>query len=130
MSLLTPKSWKYRKEHVRKVVGKSPRGTTLSFGELGLKATTPGYITSRQLEAARKVIVRHIKKVGKVWIRIFPAVPLTKKGLELPMGSGKADVEQYAARVRAGKVLFEVSGLEPELAYEVLTSACKKLPVK
>lgn len=130
MSLLTPKGRKYRKEHVREVTGKTTRGTVVSFGELGLKATTSWYVTSRQLEAARKVIVRHIKKVGKIWMRVFPSVPMTKKWLELPMGSGKGDVEQYAARVKAGRVLFEVSGLDPTLANQILLSACKKLPVQ
>lgn len=130
MSLLTPKNWKYRKEHVKAISGKSSRWTTVAFGEYGLKATTNAYVTSRQIEAARKVIVRYIKKVGKIRLRVFPNVPLTSHGLEMPMGSGKWDVEQYAARVHKWRVLFEISGVTFEEAQEILTKASKKLPVK
>jgi large subunit ribosomal protein L16 len=130
MSLLTPKNRKYRKEHVKSISGTASRGTHVAFGEYGLKAITSAYVTSRQLEAARKVIVRGTKKVGKVWFRVFPNVPLTKLGLEMPMGKGKGDVEQYAARVKRGKVLFEVSGVTKEEAQAFLLSASKKLPVK
>ena len=128
--LLTPKRWKYRKPIIRSLTGKSPRWTTVAFGEYGLKATTSDYITNKQIESARKVIVRHIKKVGKMWIRIFPDVPFTKKGLEMPMGTGKGDVDIYTAPVRKGKILFEISGLDKEAAHLVLISASKKLPVK
>jgi large subunit ribosomal protein L16 len=100
MSLLTPKNRKYRKEHVKAISGTASRGTQVSFGEFGLKAITSAYVTSRQLEAARKVIVRGTRKVGKLWFRVFPNVPLTKMGLEMPMGKGKGDVDQYAARVK------------------------------
>jgi len=128
--LLTPKRWKYRKPIIRSLTGKSARGTEVSFGDFGLKATTSGYITNKQIEAARKVIVRSIKKVGKVWIRIFPDVPFTKKGLEMPMGTGKGDVDIYTAPVKKGKVLFELNGLSEADAHQALIKACKKLPVK
>ena len=128
--LLTPKRWKYRKPIIRSLTGKSTRGSTVAFGEYGLKATTSAYVTNKQIEAARKVIVRSIKKVGKLWIRVFPDVPFTKKGLEMPMGTGKGDVDVYTAPVRKGKILFEVVGLSRELAQETLTKASKKLPVK
>ena len=128
--LLTPKRWKYRKPIIRSLTGKSARGTTVAFGDFGLKATTSGYITNKQIEAARKVVVRSIKKVGKIWIRIFPDVPFTKKGLEMPMGAGKGEVDIYTAPVRKGKVLFEVSGLTEAEAQEALIKASKKLPIK
>jgi large subunit ribosomal protein L16 len=130
MSLLTPKSWKHRKEHIKPIQGKAARGTSVSFGEYGLKATSSDYISNRQIEAARKVIARYIKKVGKVWIRVFPRVPLTKKGLEMPMGKGKGDVDVYTARIKQGKILFELSGLDADAAKEVLTKAGKKLSVQ
>ncbi len=128
--LLTPKRWKYRKPIIRSLKGKTTRGASVTFWEFWLKAITSGYISNKQLEAARKVIVRHVKKVGKLWIRVFPDVPFTKKWLEMPMGSGKWDVDIYTAPVRKGKILFELSGLTPELAKEVLIKSSKKLPVK
>lgn len=128
--LLTPKKWKYRKQIVPSLKGKSYRGSTISFWEYWLKATTSWYVTNKQLEAARKVIVRHTRKVGQLWMRVFPDTPITKKGLEMPMGSGKWDVDIYAAPVRKGKILFEISWLSRELAEEVIVSAAKKLPIK
>ena len=128
--LLTPQRWKFRKPIVRSLTGKSCRGTTVAFGDYGLKATTSDYVTNKQLEAARKVIVRAIRKLGKLWMRVFPDVPFTKKGLEMPMGTGKGEVDIYTAPVRKGKVLFEVSGLPKAIAYETLTKAGKKLPVR
>lgn len=128
--LLTPQKWKFRKPIVKSLTWKNFRGSVVSFGDYGLKATTSGYITNKQLEAARKVIVRAIKKVGKVWIRVFPDVPFTKKGLEMPMGTGKGEVDIYTAPVRKGKVLFEVSGLTKAVAQETLIKAGKKLPVR
>ena len=128
--LLTPKKWKYRKQIVPSLKWKSYRGSTISFWEYALKATTSWYVTNKQLEAARKVIVRHTRKVGQLWMRVFPDTPITKKGLEMPMGSGKWDVDIYAAPVRKWNILFEVSGLSRELAEEVITSAAKKLPIK
>jgi large subunit ribosomal protein L16 len=128
--LLTPKKWKYRKQIVPSLKWKSYRGSTISFWEYWLKATTSWYLTNKQLEAARKVIVRHTRKVGQLWMRVFPDTPITKKGLEMPMGSGKWDVDIYAAPVRKGKILFEISWLSRELAEEVIVSAAKKLPIK
>ena len=128
--LLTPKKWKHRKQIVPSLKWKSYRGSTISFWEYALKATTSWYVTNKQLEAARKVIVRHTRKVGQLWMRVFPDAPITKKGLEMPMGSGKWDVDIYAAPVRKGKILFEISWLSRELAEEVIVSAAKKLPIK
>lgn len=128
--LLTPKRRKHRKQFRPHLKGAATRGNTIAFGEFGLKATTSGVITNKQIEAARKVIVRHTRKVGQLWIRIFPDTPITKKGLEMPMGSGKSDVDGYASPVRKGKVLFEITGLPREKAEEVLISASKKLPIK
>jgi len=128
--LLTPKRWKFRKPIIKSLKGKSCTGTAVSFGDYGLKAVTSDYLTNKQIEAARKVIVRTVRKLGKVWIRIFPDVPFTKKGLEMPMGTGKGEVDMYTAAVRKGKVLFEVSGLTPEQAHETLIKAGKKLPIR
>ncbi len=128
--LLTPKRWKYRKTIVKSLTGKSYRGSTVAFGDYGLKAMTSAYVTNKQIEAARKVIVRSVKKVWKLWIRVFPDVPFTKKGLEMPMGTGKGDVDIYTASVKKWRILFEVTGLSRELAQEALIKASKKLPVK
>lgn len=128
--LLTPKRRKHRKQFRPHLKGATSRWTTVAFGEFWMKATTSGIITNKQIEAARKVIVRHTRKVGQIWVRLFPDTPITKKGLEMPMGSGKSDVDIYAAPIRRGKILFEISGLPREKAEEVLISAAKKLPVK
>ena len=98
--LLTPKRWKYRKQMIKHISGLATRGAAISFGDYGLKALDSDFITNRQIEAARKVIVRYTRKVGKLWIRMFPDVPMTKKGLEMPMGKGKGDVEKFVARVK------------------------------
>lgn len=113
-----------------RITGASTRGNVVSFGEFGLKALTSSYITNRQLEAARKVIVRYTRKVGKMWIRVFPDVPYTKKGLEMPMGTGKGDVAFYQARVKKWGMLFEVSGLDRATAEEAFNMAWYKLPMK
>lgn len=128
--MLVPKRWKYRKQMVPTLRGKATRGTSLAFGEYGLKATSTGYLSNRQLEAARKVVVRHTRKLGKIWFRVFPDVPFTKKWLEMPMGKGKGDVDIYKAPVRKGKIILEITGLDKEHAEKVLISASKKLPVK
>ncbi|MFA5747926.1 MAG: 50S ribosomal protein L16 [Candidatus Absconditabacterales bacterium] len=128
--LLTPQKRKYRKPIVKSLTGKSYRGSTVVFGDYGLKAMTSSYISNKQIEAARKVIVRAIKKVGKMWIRIFPDQPFTKKGLEMPMGTGKGDVDTYTAAVRKGKILFELAGLSKQESQTVLIKAGKKLSVK
>lgn len=128
--LLSPKRWKFRKPIVRSLKGKSCRWTTVAFWEYWLKAVTSDYISNKQLEAARKVIVRSIRKVGKIWIRVFPDVPFTKKWLEMPMGTGKWDVDIYTASVRKWKILFEVSWLSAEEAQTTLIKASKKLSIK
>lgn len=112
-----------------RISGVATRANKVSFGDFGLKATTSAYVTNRQLEAARKVIVRYTRKVGKLWFRVFPDVPYTKKGLEMPMGSGKGDVDFYQARIKKGGILFEVSGLDRATAEEALKMASYKLPL-
>lgn len=128
--LLTPKRRKHRKQMIPTMKWASTRWNTVVFGEFGLKATTSGYISNRQMEAARKVIVRHTRKIWKLWFRVFPDTPFTKMGLEMPMGKGKGDVDIYKAKVRKGKVIIEITGLNREMAEKVLISAGKKLPVK
>lgn len=112
---------------VKPISGKAGRGAKVSFGEFALKATTSKYVSNRQIEAARKVITRYIKKIGKLWIRVFPDVPVTKMALEMPMGKGKGDVDKYVARVKKGRILFEISGVDREFAQEVLKKASYKL---
>ena len=128
--LLTPKKWKHRKQFRPSLKWASTRWNTVVFGEFGLKATTSGVVTAKQIEAARKVIVRHTRKTGQLWIRVFPDTPITKKGLEMPMGSGKSDVDEYGTPVRKWKILFEFTWLEPEMAKKVVMSAAKKLPIQ
>lgn len=128
--LLTPKRRKHRKQIVPSLKGKSTRWNTVAFGDYGLKATTSWYISNRQIEAARKVIVRHTKKVWRLWLRVFSDVPFTKKWLEMPMGKWKWDVDIYKAPVKKGKIILEVWGLEKDLSEKILTSAAKKLPIK
>lgn len=130
MSLLMPKRWKHRKQMRSRLKGASHRWTYVSFGDFWMKATENAYLTNRQIEAARKVIVRYTRKVGKIWIRVFPDVPYTKKGLEMPMGKWKWDVDMYRARVKRGKIIFEVSGLNRETAEKAFKLAAYKLPLK
>ncbi len=113
-----------------RITGAATRGNQVVFGEYGLKALTSSYVTNRQLEAARKVIVRYTRKVGKMWFRVFPDVPYTKKGLEMPMGTGKGDVSIYTARIKKGGIIFEVSGLDRETAAKAFKLAGYKLPMK
>lgn len=129
MSLLSPNRWKFRKQHRGRLDGSSLRGASIAFGEFGMKATSSGYLSSRQLEAARKVLVRVTRKVGKVWFRVFPDFPYTKKGLEMPMGKGKGDVDEFRVRVLKGKVIFELSGIDKAAAEEVVKQASYKLPI-
>ena len=112
------------------IKGLATRGSTVSFGEYALKVTESGYITSRQIESARKAIVRYLKKGGQLWIRIFPDKPYTKKALEVPMGGGKGGVEMYRAPVKPGRIIFEMGDIAPEIAREAFTLASYKLPVK
>ncbi len=128
--MLQPKKTKYRKTHRGRLKGLAIRGSSLSFWEYGIKATTRGYITSRQIESARRAMVRYIKRWGKIWIRIFPDKPFTAKPLEVPMGWGKGSVEMYRAPVKPGRVLFEMTWVTPEVAREAFTLASYKLPVK
>ncbi|UFX82782.1 50S ribosomal protein L16 [Candidatus Absconditicoccus praedator] len=129
MSLLMPKKWKHRKVHRGRIKGASHRGDYVSFGDFGMKATSNNYLTNRQIEAARKVIVRYTRKVGKIWIRVFPDMPYTKKGLEMPMGKGKGDLEKYVVRVKRGRILFEINGVSRKVADEALKQASYKLPI-
>lgn len=127
--MLQPKRTKYRKQQKGRNRGLATRGNKVNFGEYGLKATAPAQITARQIEAARRALTRHVKRGGKVWIRIFPDKPITKKPLEVRQGKGKGSVEYWVAVIRPGKVLFEIEGVTEEMAREALTLAAAKLPV-
>lgn len=128
--MLQPKRTKFRKQHKGRNRGVATSGNKVSFGEFGLKATTRGRITARQIEAARRAINRHIKRGGKVWIRIFPDKPITEKPLEVRMGSGKGNVEYWVAKVQPGSVLYEMEGVPEGVAREAFRLAAAKLPVK
>lgn len=128
--MLMPKRTKYRKTHRGRMKGKAMRGNDLHFGEFGLQAMEPSWITDRQIEAARVAMTRHIKRGGKVWIRIFPDKVVTKKPAETRMGSGKGAPEYWVAVVKPGRVLFEVAGVNEELAREAMRLAAFKLPIR
>ena len=128
--MLSPKRTKYRKQHKGRIHGVAKGGTTLNFGAFGLKAQEPARLTARQIEAARRAITRHIKRQGRVWIRIFPDVPVSSKPAEVRMGSGKGAPEFWAARVKPGRVMFELDGVSEELAREALRLGAAKLSVK
>ena len=128
--MLQPKRTKFRKAHKGRIRGKAKGGTTLNFGSYGLKALTAERVTSRQIEAARRAITRHMKRAGKVWIRIFPDVPVSKKPTEVRMGKGKGAPEYYACRVKPGRIIFEVDGVTEEVAKVALYKASAKLPIK
>ena len=128
--MLQPKRTKYRKMMKGRNKGVAGRGTNVSYGEFGLKSLDLGQITARQIEAARRAMSRHIKRGGKVWIRIFPDKPITKKPLEVRQGSGKGSVEYWVALVQPGRVMFEIEGVTEDLAREALKLAAAKLPVK
>ena len=121
-----------RKQHkaMRRLTGMTYRGTSVAFGKYGMKATTSGYVTARQIEAARRAITRHIKRGGKVWIRIFPDKPITKKPLEVRQGKGKGSIDHRAAIVNPGRILFEIEGVSEDLARTAFRLAAAKLPVK
>lgn len=127
--MLQPKRTKYRKQFKGRNRGIATRGTEISFGQFGLKATAAGFITSRQIEAARRALTRHIKRGGKVWIRIFPDKPITKKPLEVRQGKGKGSVEYWVAVIQPGRVLFEMEGISAEIARVALKLAAAKLPM-
>ena len=127
--MLQPARTKYRKQMKGKTRGLASQGNKVSFGEYGLKATDRGRITARQIEAARKAMTRHIRRGGKIWIRIFPDKPITKKPLEVRQGKGKGNVEYWVAQIQPGKILYEMSGVDENLAKEALKLAASKLPV-
>lgn len=130
--MLQPKKIRWRKHHkeLQRIRGKSPRGASLNFGQYGLKAMEPGRITARQIEAARITVNRHVKRQGRVWIRMFPDLPVSKKPAEVRMGKGKGAPEYWVAAVRAGRILYEMDGVSEELAREALTLAAAKLPIR
>ncbi len=129
--MLMPKRTKYRKMHKGRIKGNAVRGTRINFGDFGIKALEPGRLTSRQIEAARIAITRYMKRIGKVYIRVFPDKPITQKPAEVRMGKGKGSVDHWVAVIRPGRILFEVGGGVPlELAREALRLAQHKLPIK
>jgi len=127
--MLQPKRTKFRKQQKGRNRGLAHRGSSVSFGEFGLKAVGRGRITARQIEAARRAMTRHIKRGGKIWIRIFPDKPITKKPLEVRQGKGKGSVEYWVAQIQPGKMLYEMEGVTEEVAREALTLAASKLPI-
>lgn len=128
--MLMPKRVKYRKAHRGRMKGKASRGNEVSFGEFGLQALEPCWMTSRQIEAARRAIVRHVKRSGKLWIRVFPDKPVTAKPAETRMGSGKGNVDHWVAVVKPGRVIFEIAGVTEEAAREAMRLASHKLPIR
>jgi len=128
--MLSPKRTKFRKMFKGRIHGEAKGGTDLNFGSFGLKATTPERVTARQIEAARRAMTRHMKRQGRVWIRIFPDLPVTKKPTEVRMGKGKGSVEFWAAKVKPGRIMFEIDGVNEEIAREALRLAAMKLSVK
>jgi len=128
--MLMPKKVKYRKQQRGRMKGKAQRGSTLSFGDFGLKATVCGWITDRQIEAARIAMTRSVKRGGKVWIRIFPDKPITKKPAETRMGKGKGAPEQWVCVIRPGRILFEMEGIPVDAAEQALKLAAAKIPLK
>ena len=128
--MLSPKKTKYRKQFKGRIHGMTKGGATLNFGSYGLKAMEPERITARQIEAARRAITRHIKRQGRLWIRIFPDVPVTSKPAEVRMGKGKGSPEYWAARVKPGRILFELDGVPGDVAAMAFSRAAMKLPIK
>ena len=128
--MLMPKRLKHRKQHRGRMTGKATRGSEISSGEAALKALEPSWITSRQLEAARRAIVRQMKRSGQLWIRVFPDKPVTQKAAETRMGSGKGNVDHYVAVVKPGRIIFEVGGVDLDTARVALRLAAQKLPIE
>jgi large subunit ribosomal protein L16 len=128
--MLQPKRTKFRKQFKGRISGVASSGTDLAFGEFGLKAMEPDRLTARQIEAARRAMTRHMKRAGRVWIRIFPDVPISKKPLEVRMGKGKGAPEYWAAKVKSGRIMFELGGVPVEVARESLELAAAKLPIR
>jgi len=127
--VLSPKKVKYRKHQKGRMTGKASRGSELSFGSYGIKSLEPGYLTARQIEAARIAITRHVKRGGRIWIRIFPDKPITKKPAETRMGKGKGPVEAWVAVIQPGRILYEMDGVTKEIAQQALKLAAHKLPM-
>ncbi len=128
--MLQPKKTKYRKQHKGRIKGNAKGGAQLNFGQFGLKALEPERVTSRQIEAARRAISRHMKRVGRLWIRIFPDVPVTAKPAEVRMGKGKGSVDRWVCRVKPGRIMFELDGVPEDVAREAFERAAAKLPIK
>ena len=128
--MMSPKKMKFRKAHKGRIHGKATSGNYLSYGTFGMKAVEPERLTARQIEAARRAITRHMKRQGRLWIRIFPDVPVSTKPLEVRMGSGKGSPEYYVCRVKPGRILFELDGVPRQLALEAFELAGAKLPIK
>src|SRR5210317_681138 len=128
--MLSPKRTKFRKAHKGRIHGLAKGGTQLNFGSYGLKAVTPERVTARQIEAARRTITRHLKRAGRVWIRIFPDKPVSQKPAEVRMGKGKGTVEFWVARVKPGRIMFEIDGVAEELAAEAIRRGAAKLPLR
>ena len=128
--MLSPKRVKFRKQHKGRIHGNAKGGSELAFGDFGLKALEPERVTARQIEAARRAMVRHIKRQGKVWIRIYPDLPVTSKPAEVRMGKGKGSPDYWACRVKPGRIMFEVLGVEEEKVREAFALAAAKLPIK
>lgn len=127
--MLQPKKTKFRKAHKGRIHGLAKGGTALNFGAFGLKATQPGRITARQIEAARRAMTRHMKRAGRVWIRIFPDVPVSKKPTEVRMGKGKGSPEFWICKVKPGRIMFEIDGVSQTIAREAFERAAAKLPI-
>ncbi len=128
--MLQPKRTKFRKAHKGRIHGNAKGGTTLNFGEVGLKAMAPERLTARQIEAARRAIARHTKRAGRLWTRVFPDLPVTKKPAEVRMGSGKGSPELWCARVKPGRIIFELGGVNEQIAKEAMLLGAAKLPIK
>lgn len=128
--MLSPKKTKFRKYHKGRIRGFATSGLAVSFGTFGMQALEPGRITARQIEATRRVLSRRIKKIGKIWIRIFPDIPVTAKPAEIRMGKGKGAVSHWVARIKPGKILFEISGVDKTTAESLFKSGGSKLPIK
>ena len=128
--MLQPKRTKYRKAHKGRIHGESKRGASLAFGSYGLKALEPERVTARQIEATRRAVTRHMKRQGRVWIRVFPDTPVSAKPIEVRMGKGKGSVDRWIARIAPGRILFEIDGVSEEIALEALRLGAAKLPIK
>lgn len=128
--MLSPKKMKHRKSFRGKISGKATKGNSLAFGDFGIMAMENGRITSRQIEAARIAMTRHIKRGGQVWIKVFPHFPVSKKPAEVRMGGGKGAIDHYEARIRAGRIIYEMNGVDKETATEALSLAASKLPIR